>query len=333
MNTAIVKFESNRGKAGLYACYVNGKFVSSSKSKNYFEHLKKLGKVEFNNVSTFHYEEHNIINEAFNKEDNKSNIDNKAYFPINERFDILNNFVEMVANKNTASLVISGRGGLGKTHTVLQKIHSLGFEKPKVDIIEEHEELIEDEEILADKQYTIVKGFSTARGLYQTLYENRHSLIIFDDCDSILKDKTAVNILKAALDSYDVREISWNSENFRSDLPTSFIFAGSIIFISNMSINEIPQPILSRCLLADVSMTRHELIERMEVISQSEEFLPEYDSEVKSDVIDFMKTLLNDHRITELNLRSLIISCKIRFSNPNNWERLAYYTLINSKAD
>ena len=33
MNKAIVKFESQRGKAGLYACYINGKFVNAVKNQ------------------------------------------------------------------------------------------------------------------------------------------------------------------------------------------------------------------------------------------------------------------------------------------------------------
>ena len=37
----------------------------------------------------------------------------------------------------------------------------------------------------------MVKGYSTAKGLYRTLFENNGMVIIFDDCDSILKDDVA----------------------------------------------------------------------------------------------------------------------------------------------
>jgi hypothetical protein len=59
------------------------------------------------------------------------------------------------------------------------------------------------------KVFTQIKGFSTAKNMFRTLYENNGSTIIFDDCDSILKDAIAINILKAALDSYDKRVITW----------------------------------------------------------------------------------------------------------------------------
>ena len=37
--------------------------------------------------------------------------------------------------------------------------------------------------------------------------------IVFDDCDSVLKNETAINILKAALDTNQTRTVSWLTEN------------------------------------------------------------------------------------------------------------------------
>jgi 4-hydroxy 2-oxovalerate aldolase len=109
-------------------------------------------------------------------------------FNINQKFDILNNLTTMVVANLTPSLLVTGDPGMGKTQSVTSTI--------------------EDNDMTSD-DYIFFKGYSTARGLYNTLYENNGKLIIFDDCDSILEDKVALNILKSALDSYEKRTISW----------------------------------------------------------------------------------------------------------------------------
>src|SRR5574344_9020 len=127
----------------------------------------------------------------------------KHYFSINERFDFLCNFVNMIAHGELPSLLISGEGGMGKTFSVVKTLRENGF----IDM----QNVLEDQ-IPPKKSYVMVQGFSTARALYITLYENRDRVIVFDDTDSIMKDGNALNLLKAALDSYDDRYVTWNSE-------------------------------------------------------------------------------------------------------------------------
>ena len=51
--------------------------------------------------------------------------------------------------------------------------------------------------------------------MYRTLFENNKSIIVFDDCDAVLKDPVALNLLKGALDSYGKRIMSWNADTTR----------------------------------------------------------------------------------------------------------------------
>ena len=143
------------------------------------------------------------------------------------------------------------------------------------------------------KCFTMVKGYSTAKGLYRTLFENNKSIIVFDDCDAVLKDPVALNLLKGALDSYGKRIISWNADMRDDDLPRSFNFEGRVIFISNMTQDSIDQAIRSRSMLIDLSMTADQKIERMETIAKSDSFLPEYDKNIKQDALDRKSTRLN----------------------------------------
>jgi hypothetical protein len=208
----------------------------------------------------------------------------------------------MVIYDVTPSLIIVGEGGLGKTHSVSQAIEIAG---------------------LQNHEFVFFKGYSTARGLYNTLYDNNDKLIIFDDCDSVLEDKVAVNILKSALDSYETRTISWMAKmNKNDEYPQHFDFTGRIIFISNKSKSSIDGAILSRSLTVDLTMTPDEKIERMTTILPN--ILPEYSDEVKTEALNF----LNENKEgSNINMRTLIMVIKMASSNPDTWKSMASYML------
>jgi hypothetical protein len=241
-------------------------------------------------------------------------VENKVVFGINERFEFIEKFVKMVARGISHSLIITGDGGLGKTHTVLQTLTKMG--KTEMGIGD------------MDGDYVVIKGFSTAKALYRDLFENNGKLIIFDDCDSVLKDPIAANIFKAALDSYDKRVISWGAE-FKGDdgLPNRFEFNGRVIFISNMHMNKIPQALVSRSLKCDVSMTTSEKVDRIEHVVRSSAFMPSYGDDVKEDVISFIKE--NAASFGDLNIRSAMNIAKVRYHDDDgSWKKLALYMAV-----
>ena len=190
-------------------------------------------------------------------------------FGINARFSFVEKLVTMVATGVQPSAIITGEGGLGKTYTVTKTLESNGY-KDISDLADFQVGTI----LNIRKCFKMVKGFSTAKGLYRTLFENNKGVIVFDDCDAVLKDPVALNLLKSALDSYGKRIISWNADFRDEDLPRSFNFEGRVIFISNMDEGKIDQAIRSRSMMIDLSMTHDQKIDRMEFIAASDEFLP-----------------------------------------------------------
>lgn len=226
-------------------------------------------------------------------------------FDINDKFRFLENMVGMVVKKTAVSMIITGEGGLGKTFTVKKEI-------AKRDLVE-------------DFDYTIIKGYSTPRGLYRTLYENSDKLIVFDDCDEVLKDATAKNLLKGALDSYDERKISWITNKELPDLPSEFDFEGRIIFISNMPPEKIDQAILSRSMSIDLSMTPDVKIERMQNILSK--IRPDVPMDVKQECLDLLDN--NKQYCQDLNFRTLmkIIGMRTDPDNQNDWEDMAIYAM------
>jgi len=240
-------------------------------------------------------------------------------YGINERFAFVEKLVTMVATGVQPSAVITGEGGLGKTYTVTKTLEANGLKD-----ISDLGEFQVGTVLNARKCFVFVKGYSTAKGLYRTLFENQKGTIVFDDCDAVLKDTVALNLLKGALDSYGKRVISWNADMKDDDLPRSFNFEGRVIFISNMDQDKIDQAIRSRSMMIDLSMTLTQKIDRMEHIAMSDEFLPEYDKQCKMDALALIREVKDEAK--EISLRTLITVTKVRASN-KDWKDLATYML------
>jgi hypothetical protein len=301
MNQVQISFDRSSGK---YVCSINETSFKTTK-KDYIEYMFR--KITGEKKS---YDEIVGAPKAEKKSDK---------FSINQRFAFVEKLVKMVAAGIQPSAVVTGQGGLGKTFTVTKTLESCGYSD--ISCLAEFQV---GQILNMSKCFRMVKGYSTPKGLYRTLYENNGSVIIFDDCDSVLKDPVALNLLKGALDSYDKRIISWNADTRDEDLPRSFQFEGKVIFISNLTKDSIDQAIRSRSMMIDLTMTTDQKIERMEYIANDDLFMPEYTTEQKTDAIALIKKLKEDAR--EISLRTLISVTKIRAAN-DDWEDLATYTL------
>jgi hypothetical protein len=292
---------------GRFVAFVNGEKIISSK-----------------NEATAHL----LFNRAMKKSTTSVSfapvtVEPANKFHINKRFEFLNKAVRMVAAGVQSSVVISGSGGLGKSHSVKSALVQSGLRDLSSVIASSEEGAV----VNRNRGFVFVKGFSTAKNLYRQLFENNDSIIVFDDCDSILKDPVAQNVLKAALDSYDTRIISWGAESRGDDdLPRSFIFTGRVIFITNMTMDRVDQAIRSRSITIDVSMTTEEMVDRMRVIAESEDFLPNIDSSYKMEALNFIDR--NKDKMKEISLRTLITVSKIVATNPEGYEEFAEYLTV-----
>ncbi len=100
--------------------------------------------------------------------------------------------VSMACKGTLRSLLIYGGPGTGKTFTIMKTVNDMGMVK--------------------GKDYVKLSGKASPIEIYKTLFMYRDSgLVIFDDLDSMWRNEDATNILKAALDTSPVREISWVS--------------------------------------------------------------------------------------------------------------------------
>jgi hypothetical protein len=292
-----VKFNSAKNR---FEGFVDGKMLSRSRHESYV--IDQLAKQGFT-VGTVQTNKTAAVSE----------------FGINERFAFVEKMVSMVAKKTIASAIITGQGGLGKTHTVLTAL--------KANDMQDTTDLAQfaiGERINTTRAFRLIKGFSTAKGLYRTLFEGNGQVLVFDDCDSVLKDPVALNLLKGALDSYGERWISWNADFKDDDLPKSFKFTGTIVFISNMDLDRVDQAVRSRAMCVDLSMTTEQKVERMEVLVADPAFLSDYAQGLKQDAINFIREHMNS--VSNLSLRTLIATTKIR-AEGGDWRKLAKYVI------
>ena len=291
-----MQIEFNKTTGKWEAVGEDGKVIFASASKYYVK--QKIGKAPTNFVESV----------------------KKSDFSINERFDFVSKIVKMVASKTTASAIISGQGGLGKTFSVLSALKEAGIK----DITDLADFQIGDK-VDTKRSFRVVKGYSTAKGLFRTLQESNGMTIVFDDCDSILRDPVALNLLKGALDSYGDRYISWNADIRDDDLDKTFKFTGQVIFITNVSSEKLDQAVKSRAMVVDLSMTRDEMLERMRTIAESSDFLPEITKTYKTAALSFLQENLD--KVSNLSLRTLIQTVKIANSGDSSWKKLALYVI------
>ena len=228
-------------------------------------------------------------------------------FDINQRFIFMAKLVKMIATATPVSLLIVGDGGLGKSHTTKSALEEAGMEE--------------------DHDFKIIKGFSTPKALYRSLYDHNDKIIVFDDCDSVIKNDTSVGLLKSALEQQPIRTVSWLTEHESQDLPANFTFRGKIIFISNLRLNQVSQAILSRSMIVDVTMTANEKIARMRHIAKSFKVggtceLPETEID---EIIGLIERLKNVAK--ELSMRTFDKVAQIKKAEPTCWLDLAEYTV------
>jgi len=300
MNTSI-SFDKVSSK---FICNIDGTTFKTAK-KDYIEYM---------------YKKITGVKKSFNEITGDVKEVKSDRFCINQRFSFVEKLINMVASGVQPSAVITGQGGLGKTYTVTKTLINAGYKDASTLADFQVGQVVQ-----RSKLFVTVKGYSTAKGLFRTLFENNGSVIVFDDCDSVLKDPVALNLLKGALDSYGKRIISWNADMKDEDLPRSFDFTGKVVFISNKAQNDIDQAIRSRSMMIDLAMTLDQKIDRMDFIAKSDEFMPEYSMEVKMDAMNLIRELKDDAK--EISLRTLISVSKIRASN-KDWKDLAEYMLV-----
>jgi len=263
-----------------------------------------------------------VVNDAV---DNPNETDEQIVERMRERFSILDDMTQASIDGVVRGMVVTGPPGVGKSfgvEAVLEK-NSL-FDK-----------------LAGNKlRFDVIKGASSAIGLYKVLYQNadRNNVLVLDDCDTVLYDETSLNLLKAALDSSKKRNISWNTDSAllrREGIPDTFEFKGSVIFITNLKFDKVRgkikdhlDAIMSRCHYLDLTMdtTREKVLRCKQIVNDG--MLNEYDftKEEESALMDFM--IENKEKMREISLRMVTKLADLKKSMGSKWMRTAEVTCM-----
>jgi len=258
----------------------------------------------------------------------KTETDEQIKERLRERFEILNDMTRAVKRGDVRAMIVTGPPGVGK---------SFGVEE----VLSKHDLMATVANNSKLKKYEVVKGAMSALGLYSKLYEYKDakSILVFDDCDSVLQDELSLNILKAALDSSKKRTIHWNTDSrlLRDQgAPNSFEFKGGAIFITNIKFENVRSKKLqdhlaaleSRCHYLDLTIdTEREKMLRIEQIIEDGMLLEyEFTKEEQAELVSFIDN--NKKKLRELSLRTVLKIADLRRSFPNKWQSVAEVTCM-----
>ena len=172
--------------------------------------------------------------------------------------------VEQVINGAVRGLIVYSQAGRGKSFTTEQILNDNGYYtdleinatkntlRQKILFAveqgdEKKAEALQKEINKPMKSYVLLKGATSPIGFYRCLFENPDKVIVVDDCDDLLGDggkvgRQALNLLKSALEMTPRRLVSWHTtlskKDYENGLRESFLFTGSIIFLTNLDIRD-----------------------------------------------------------------------------------------------
>jgi len=245
--------------------------------------------------------------------------------------------VKMLCNgSGFYGVVIAGPGGTGKSYHVEKALDEAGM-KPGADWVK-------------------YKTHMTPAQIYLALLQNYNKIIVFDDCDDALLNKTSANIFKAALETNGKRVLGWNkadvinvppnlpmavvrglvNNDSKHRLPSQFTFEGSIIFITNLPVKKIDAAVLTRCDTIDVTLRNVDMakliqkqLPNIKIMGRNkatgEEINIGTNLELKQEVYDFlMSPEYQDHMQKyniPLNMRLFQRAYAFAYANDKSWKR------------
>ena len=243
---------------------------------------------------------------------------------IRERFEMLKDMTKAVKKGTVRAMIVSGPPGVGKSHGVEEVLDRYALM----------------ESMGAGKQHEVIKGATSALGLYCKLYKmaDKGKVVVFDDCDSIFADELSLNILKAALDSKKNRTIHWNTDSFKlrnEGVPDSFKFEASAIFITNLKFDKVKgklrehlEALESRCHYMDLTIDsdKDKMLRIKQVTADGMLDVYKLSDEVKEEIMDFID--INKGQLRELSLRTVLKVADLAVAFPDKWEAMAENTVM-----
>jgi hypothetical protein len=262
----------------------------------------------------------------------ESETEEEAMERISDTFAMLDKITDAAARGTVRGLVVSGPPGIGKSFGVEKQLAAANMFRTIGG---------------RDPLYEVISGGVSSIGLYQKLYYNRgkEQVLVFDDCDGVLFEEECLNLLKAALNSGDKRRICWNKESrvlATEDIPESFDFEGSILFLSNIDFDRSIakgsriaahlEAIMSRCHYLDLEIgsLRDKLLRIKQIVRDGMLTPYDFSPQQESDIVAF--TTDNAEYLREVSLRMVKKIADFVKADPAGWYEMAEATCLTKEA-
>ena len=253
--------------------------------------------------------------------------------PINKRYGAMETLFRAVLRGIIPATMVQSGPGIGKTHMLLEILKELGA-KENID-------------------YVIIKAGTSAFGIYKIvchwaeIAQQRDEdakkkdgksqvkkpraivpTIILDDV-FIPKTGPVVEVCKGLMDTYKVRQISWNTDRAEIDpevakekgkLPAKVMFSGGVIILTNQKLKDIDKPMQDRAAFIPIQVTDAEMVERIKTIASSSKFQPDVNPKLKMQVVNWLCS--NEYEGDERSMRTLVKALGLAQADPKNWREI-----------
>jgi hypothetical protein len=218
---------------------------------------------------------------------------------------LLKDSIRNIASGVIKGVLVTGSPGVGKSYTT--------------------QSILKDEFGLTENvDYVLERGGETSTpAFYRLLYDNIDKLIMLDDNDGIWKDQKAVGMIKGALETQGSRMVTSNNLNM-GDYPTSFIFEGQLIFITNLvgADLKLASPVKTRVDKIHFNISKEEIIKYIAVIL--DKIYPNVDIDIKMEVFEWFDLMGDKYASAKeegVSIRAFTLTLDKRISGMVNWKQ------------
>jgi len=226
----------------------------------------------------------------------------RGYVP-HDRYKNISEYLKIITNTESKInlLIIEGDAGLGKSTIVKSELKQ------------------------QNKDIYYINSYTTSLAFYKMIYHNRYRHIILDDVTGIYGDEKGISILRALTNTEDVRYVKYESTSDKLDVPSNFIFYGSITILTNHITREMNESLLNRAIHRKIYFTLQEKFDLMEKIAKFN-----YPNVEVTDVLKFLKENVTD-TTKNFSFRSVLKLIEFYKQNKKGWKNMAYEELENDE--
>ncbi len=194
-------------------------------------------------------------------------------------------YMQAFAHRNISLLVIRSEGGLGKTTLAKEVVpNAIRF-----------------------------KGHATPLSIYMMAYKNPNALLIFDDVDTLMDNKTTVAILKQICELQEDKDVHYNTtyKAYGEDVPPQFTSNNKVMLLCNdiKKVGANMGALLTRGFYIDFDPNHNEILRKLKEFADDKEIL---------------EHLAHVHEHLKLNFRVYEKCVEIKDSSPIthlNWKQ------------